>query len=245
MFVAVALPEAVREDLAAVLEPREGMPWGDPAQGHLTLAFVASVPPSRADELVERLAHAAGRVAPFALSLGGAHATALGQKYAYVSGRAYVAGETTQFAGFLLRLIDRADNSRILETNLGSIYTTLEARDVLVGGYDPVQDKERVYLLARGRGMADRELASRQAAQESMDNYVRSVATVPTSAGRNSRWAISGGSEVRLPTPRPNSTQPSANDAMPSPNASSSVPAACTRRFAAAASRRSVTARRR
>ena len=39
-----------------------------------------------------------------------------------------------------------------------------------------------VYLLARGRGMADRELASRQAAQESMDNYVRSVATVPTSA---------------------------------------------------------------
>ena len=38
-----------------------------------------------------------------------------------------------------------------------------------------------VYLLARGRGMADRELASRQAAQESMDNYVRSVA-VPTSA---------------------------------------------------------------
>ncbi|WP_043445912.1 SHOCT domain-containing protein [Arthrobacter sp. L77] len=38
-----------------------------------------------------------------------------------------------------------------------------------------------VYLLARGRGMADRELASRQAAQESMDNYVRSVAK-PTSA---------------------------------------------------------------
>ncbi|MHA7238453.1 SHOCT domain-containing protein [Arthrobacter sp. TMS1-12-1] len=38
-----------------------------------------------------------------------------------------------------------------------------------------------VYLLARGRGMADRELASRQAAQESMDNYVRSVAA-PTSA---------------------------------------------------------------
>ncbi|WP_434993960.1 PLDc N-terminal domain-containing protein [Arthrobacter sp. Ld5] len=37
------------------------------------------------------------------------------------------------------------------------------------------------YLLARGRGMAERELASRQAAQESMDNYVRSVAT-PSSA---------------------------------------------------------------
>ncbi|WP_318240858.1 RNA 2',3'-cyclic phosphodiesterase [Janibacter melonis] len=72
MFVAAALPEAVREDLAAFLEPREGMPWVDAVQWHLTLAFMASVPPSRADELVERLAHAAGRVAPFALSLGGA-----------------------------------------------------------------------------------------------------------------------------------------------------------------------------
>ncbi|MCB5993024.1 RNA 2',3'-cyclic phosphodiesterase [Janibacter melonis] len=74
MFVAVALPEAVREDLAAFLEPREGMPWVDAVQWHLTLAFMASVPPARADELVERLAHAAGRVVPFALSLGGAGA---------------------------------------------------------------------------------------------------------------------------------------------------------------------------
>jgi len=84
------------------------------------------------------------------LSIGGAHATALGQKYVYVSGRAYVAGQASQFAGFLLRLIDRGNPSRILETNLGSIYTTLEARDVLVGGYDPVQDKERLYIVARG-----------------------------------------------------------------------------------------------
>ncbi|MCM3555281.1 RNA 2',3'-cyclic phosphodiesterase [Janibacter melonis] len=74
VFVAVALPEAVREDLAAFLEPREGMPWVDPVQWHLTLAFTASVPPARADELVERLAHVAGRAAPFALSLGGAGA---------------------------------------------------------------------------------------------------------------------------------------------------------------------------
>lgn len=85
-----------------------------------------------------------------ALSIGGAHATAIGQKYTYVSGRAFVEADVAQFAGFLLRLIDRNDTSRILEANLGSIYTILEARDVLVGGYDPVQDKERIYLVARG-----------------------------------------------------------------------------------------------
>lgn len=84
------------------------------------------------------------------LSIGGAHSTALGERYAYVSGRAYVAADVAQFAGFLLRLIDRTDTSRILETNLGGVYTTLEARDVLAGGYDPVQDKERIYLVARG-----------------------------------------------------------------------------------------------
>ena len=49
---------------------------------------------------------------------------------------------------------------------------------------------------------------------------VTSATTVPTSAGRNSRWAISGGSEVRLPTPRPNSTQPAASAVMPSSKAS-------------------------
>ena len=84
------------------------------------------------------------------LSIGGAHATAVGQSYVYVTGRAYVAGQAAQFAGFLLRLIDRGDTSRVLETDLGGIYRTLEARDVLLGGYDPVQDKERIYLVARG-----------------------------------------------------------------------------------------------
>jgi hypothetical protein len=84
------------------------------------------------------------------LSIGGAHATAVGQSYVYVSGRGYVAGQQSQFAGFLLRLIDRGNRLRILETDLGAIYRTLEARDVLLGGYDPVQDKERLYLVARG-----------------------------------------------------------------------------------------------
>jgi hypothetical protein len=81
------------------------------------------------------------------LSLGGAHATAIGNRYVYVTGRSFVAGQQTQAATFLLRLIDRTDTTRILETDLGSVYRTLEARDVKLvhlGG-----DKDRLYILAR------------------------------------------------------------------------------------------------
>ncbi len=72
MFVAVVPPREVREHLARFLEPREGMPWVDPAQWHLTLAFMGSVPAAREDELVERLGVAAARVTPFDLELSGA-----------------------------------------------------------------------------------------------------------------------------------------------------------------------------
>lgn len=72
MFVAVVPPQKVREHLVGFLEPREGMPWVDPAQWHLTLAFMASVPSAREDELVERLGTAAERVAPFDLEMRGA-----------------------------------------------------------------------------------------------------------------------------------------------------------------------------
>lgn len=72
MFVAVVPPADVVEDLSDFLEPREGMPWVDPAQWHLTLAFMASVGEPREDELVERLGVAAARVPPFDLALGGA-----------------------------------------------------------------------------------------------------------------------------------------------------------------------------
>lgn len=84
------------------------------------------------------------------LPIGGAHSTAIGQSYVYVSGRGYVTGQQAQFAGFLLRLIDRANPTRILETNLSAIYQTLEARDVVLGGYDALQDRERLYIVARG-----------------------------------------------------------------------------------------------
>ena len=63
MFVSVTPPEEVREGLASFLEAREGMPWIDPSQWHLTLAFMPSVPQAREDELVEHLGSAAARVA--------------------------------------------------------------------------------------------------------------------------------------------------------------------------------------
>jgi hypothetical protein len=81
------------------------------------------------------------------LSIGGAHATAIGDRYVYATGRNFVAGQTTLGATFLLRLVDRTDTTRILETSLSSVYQTLEARDIQrvpLGG-----DKDRLYILAR------------------------------------------------------------------------------------------------
>ncbi|WP_224248682.1 YncE family protein [Hyalangium gracile] len=81
------------------------------------------------------------------LAVGGAHATAIGDRYVYATGRSFVAGQATQFASFLLRLIDRTDTSRILDTGLSDVYRTLEARDLVrvpLGG-----DRDRLYILAR------------------------------------------------------------------------------------------------
>lgn len=76
MFVAVVPPEPVVEDLSAFLEPRrdQGMPWIDPAQWHVTLAFMESVPDRALDDLVERLKLAAARRHPMTLRLAGAGA---------------------------------------------------------------------------------------------------------------------------------------------------------------------------
>jgi hypothetical protein len=81
------------------------------------------------------------------LAVGGGHSTAIGERYVYVTGRSYVAAQTTQPASFLLRLIDRTDPRRILDTDLGAVYRTLEARNIQrvhLGG-----DKDRLYVLAR------------------------------------------------------------------------------------------------
>lgn len=74
MFVAVVPPEAVREDLAEFLAPRHGMPWIDPEQWHLTLAFLQSVPEHRVDDLVDALERVAARHDAFDLALAGAGA---------------------------------------------------------------------------------------------------------------------------------------------------------------------------
>lgn len=78
MFVALLPPDDVLEDLEELVAPRreapvEGRPlrWTPAEQWHVTLAFMASVPDRSLDELLERLAVAAARTAPFDVWLTG------------------------------------------------------------------------------------------------------------------------------------------------------------------------------
>lgn len=76
MFVAVLPPLEALEDLAEFVEPRQQrespLRWSAQEQWHLTLAFMPAVADRDLDELVERLADAAGRRQPFQLRLQGA-----------------------------------------------------------------------------------------------------------------------------------------------------------------------------
>jgi len=78
MFIALPLPEAVKEDLSTFLEPRQeagrDLRWAWPEQWHLTLAFLPEVADRQLDELLERLERAASRRKPLALQLAGAGA---------------------------------------------------------------------------------------------------------------------------------------------------------------------------
>ncbi len=74
MFVAVVPPEPIRDELADFLDAREGMRWTSPEQWHITLAFCASVPEHRIDELGERLAHKMAKVPAFPATLAEAGA---------------------------------------------------------------------------------------------------------------------------------------------------------------------------
>lgn len=78
MFIALPLPEAVKEDLAEFLEPRQeagsDFRWTGPEQWHLTLAFLPQVTDRHADELLERLSRATSRRTPLTLRLAGAGA---------------------------------------------------------------------------------------------------------------------------------------------------------------------------
>lgn len=67
LFVALALPPAVRDVLAAEAQPLHGVNWTRPEQLHVTLRFLGDVPAEQVDPMIERLA--AVKVAPFILPL--------------------------------------------------------------------------------------------------------------------------------------------------------------------------------
>jgi 2'-5' RNA ligase len=74
LFVALVPPEEAVEDLDAFLDVRRSAApyrWADTTQFHLTLAFLGDVADWRVDELLERLAQAAGRRTPFDLTIAG------------------------------------------------------------------------------------------------------------------------------------------------------------------------------
>ena len=78
MFIALPLPEAVREHLSTFLEPRmeagTDLRWALSEQWHLTLAFLPEVADRNTDELLERLDRATSRRKPLDLRLAGAGA---------------------------------------------------------------------------------------------------------------------------------------------------------------------------
>jgi 2'-5' RNA ligase len=78
MFIALPLPEAVKDDLADFLEPRQeagpqslGLRWTMSQQWHVTLAFLPDLADRHTDELFERLERATLRRNPLVLRLVG------------------------------------------------------------------------------------------------------------------------------------------------------------------------------
>lgn len=75
LFVAIDLPDEVREDLGEFLDPRREaapFPFIASEQWHLTLAFMAAVDEVAQDALEDGLESVARRHAPFIAQLGGA-----------------------------------------------------------------------------------------------------------------------------------------------------------------------------
>ncbi len=69
LFVALTPPPAVRDALAAIQRPLDGVTWTPPHQLHVTLRFLGDVATDRIEALIERLAGI--RVAAFVLPLEG------------------------------------------------------------------------------------------------------------------------------------------------------------------------------
>lgn len=74
MFVAITPPEHIREELSDFLAPRDVMPWIDPEQWHVTLAFLAGVAEHRVDDVIDALTRTLLRHSGFEMSLAGAGA---------------------------------------------------------------------------------------------------------------------------------------------------------------------------
>ncbi len=69
LFVALALPEPVREELASLAGPVPGVFWTRKDQLHVTLRFLGDVPAGQAERIDEKLAQI--RVEPFLLPVEG------------------------------------------------------------------------------------------------------------------------------------------------------------------------------
>jgi RNA 2',3'-cyclic 3'-phosphodiesterase len=65
LFVALTLPAVVRDALAALAEPLQGVAWARPEQIHLTLRFLGDVPFAQIEPMIARLAPI--QVEPFLL----------------------------------------------------------------------------------------------------------------------------------------------------------------------------------
>lgn len=69
LFIALALPDPVRNAIASLSEPLQGLSWTRPEQWHLTLRFLGDVTEEQLDRMRERLATV--RVEPFILPIEG------------------------------------------------------------------------------------------------------------------------------------------------------------------------------
>ena len=69
LFVAIALPAPVRDELVALAQPLAGVNWTQPEKLHLTLRFLGDVPEEKIDSVMAHLATV--RVEPFILPVEG------------------------------------------------------------------------------------------------------------------------------------------------------------------------------
>lgn len=69
LFLALTLPPAVRDVLAAKAQPLPGVHWTPPEQLHVTLRFLGDVPEEQIEPMIARLAKV--RVEPFILPIEG------------------------------------------------------------------------------------------------------------------------------------------------------------------------------